>query len=132
MKRPRPSKTPYTRSWPRPKPPPAPDLPTRDSSRKSYPSKPNLFIRFINWLLKFWNADLQRTDEGYDVGIDPGIDGDKTAISIVDRERGTAHVMPPGRPDPRITPTTTHGNYPSTQEQLEKDYDKYLSEENKE
>ena len=72
---------------------------TGGSSRKSHPSKPN-------WLQRFIRAFFVRNK----------------MPEIIPTDR-------PPPPDPRITPTTVHGNYPSTQEQLEKEYDKYLSEE---
>ncbi len=102
MKKRQPSKTPYTRTWPQSKPPRPSERPGWSEGKKDYIRKPN-------WLQRFVKAFFSRNE--------------KPEIIPTDR---------PPRPNPRITPTTTRGNYPSTQKQLEKEYDKYLSEENRE
>ena len=57
-KPPRPGQPPGNTSTP-PKAPPAPDLPTRDSSRKSFEREPNRLQNFIQW---WWHTRLDSND----------------------------------------------------------------------
>ena len=99
-----------------PVPPPAPDLPTRDSSRKQYSSEPNRLwqsiLSFIDWLNRLAGAEklkektngeqmltLGELFEGYE-----DIPEDMVTFRE-DRERGTVHYKPPTPPQPPYPPT---------------------------
>ncbi len=100
----------------RPPAPPAPDLPTRDSSRKQYPSEPNrlwqAILSFIDWLNRLVGAEKPKVKNSAEQMLTLGelfegyedIPEDMVTFRE-DRERGAVHYKPPPPPLPPYPPT---------------------------